>query len=123
MANTSQTPTTHLRQGHSMKGKDMLPVIRRVREIKASGPPPELASISKKYSLGTYSEAELKTEFSKLCGHDITEFLAICDVPDNMEGCRWAVHAAVLQANHAGEPSGQSLQSEQGRGKKQVWRQ
>ncbi len=106
------TPSVYLLAGHSLQGKDMVPVLKRLRALKAGPPPTELASFNKKHLLESYRETQLRVEFERITGHPLAEILDLAGVDNEMEGCRWALHAAVLHANSmAGQPAGQTLQA------------
>ena len=105
-------PATFLKHGHSLKGKDILPVVMRIRQCVDDRPEEaDLASVSRKYSLASYSAPELKTEFSKLTGYQLEEVLQVAGLQPTRQECLLALHCAVLQANAAGAPEGSSLAS------------
>lgn len=101
--------TVYLKAGYTLKGKDVLPVVQRLRAIKEGDEPTELASLRRKYPLGSYTEAELKKEFIGLTGYQLPEVLGLVGMEENLQSCQWAMHAAILQANATGEPAGQAL--------------
>ncbi len=96
-----------LKAGHCMVGRDMLPVVQKLLELKAVGTPPAVwARFTRKHRLPSYSQDELRAEFLKLTGYPASVILGMAAVEDNLEGCRLAAHAAVLHANIAGAPVG-----------------
>jgi hypothetical protein len=69
MASTS-APTLWLKEGHTLRGRDVLPVIMRI--VDAQGVVPEsLASVSRKYPLAAYSMEDLEQECKKLTGYEL----------------------------------------------------
>lgn len=64
-------PKTWLKQNHCLKGKDILPVVLRMKAREEPIPDGELASISPRYHLASYSSQELAIEFEKLVGYNI----------------------------------------------------
>lgn len=65
------SPTTFLKTGASLRGKDVLPVVKRLMastELQEQ----EYCSLSRRHLLSSYTEEELGTEFKKLTGYDIT---------------------------------------------------
>jgi hypothetical protein len=75
----SSTPHVWLKEGHSLRGKDVLLVVMRLLDL---GPEPpledDLASISRKYPLASYSTEDLESETKKLTGYDLTVGVSIC---------------------------------------------
>ena len=76
-SHTSSTATPHvvgpkvwLKEGHTLKGKDTLPVVLRIQSAKTDELE-EMASISKKYPLESYSPEDLDRELKRLSGHDM----------------------------------------------------
>ena len=63
-------PKVWLKANHCLKGKDVLPVALRLRALYGTSPQ-DLASLSKKHSLESYSKEELAIEFKRLTGHEI----------------------------------------------------
>lgn len=66
-----QTPAIFLRDGLSLKGKDMLLVVKRVQASPEEHKDEDYASFSKRHFLTSYSSEELDTEFRKFTGYDI----------------------------------------------------
>ena len=76
-------PSVWLKEGHSLRGKDVLPVVFRLTqteevEIQNS------ASVSRKYPLPSYSVEDLGLEFKKLTGYDITVSLFLLELFMNL---------------------------------------
>ena len=72
-------PKVWLKANHCLKGKDVLPVALRLRALYGTSPP-DLPSLSKKYSLESYSKEELATEFKHLIPSSLLK-RNICGVP------------------------------------------
>ena len=66
------TSMTCLKEGHTLKGKDVLPVIIRIQSTQvAEEGELQLARLSKKYALESYSAEDLDKETRKLSGYDM----------------------------------------------------
>ena len=63
-------PKIWLKQGHSLLSKDVLPVVLRLRELKAN-PPAELAGLTKTHALESYSSQQLAAEFESMTGYKL----------------------------------------------------
>ena len=59
-----------LKQGHSLLNKDVLPVVVRLRELKAN-PPADLAGITKTQALESYFAQQLAAEFESMTGYKL----------------------------------------------------
>lgn len=100
-----------LKEGHCLKGKDVLPVVMLLGQLQEEGPPASLARLTKKHKLGSYEEAELREEFLKLTGYPVANILKLAGVPDTgKDALMMATHAAIIEANTAGGPVEQGLQ-------------
>ena len=64
------TPKVWLKANHCLRGKDVLPVVLRLREIKGD-PPADLAGLTKQHALESYSSAQLSSEFESMTGYKI----------------------------------------------------
>lgn len=94
-----------LKAGHCLQGRDMFPLVRRLLELKAATTPPTpWARFTKRHKLPSYSLTELKAEFYKLTGYQISEVLPTTGILEDIAGCRLAAHAAIIQANLTGGP-------------------
>ena len=74
----SQRPEIWLKEGHTLKGRDVLPVVLRMTKEML---PEDLASPSKKSTLTSYTADELSREFKNLTGYDIQVRIAPFFVP------------------------------------------
>ena len=103
----------YLAVGRCLKGKDLMLVVLALREFNGDNRPDEdeLASISSKHSLTSYTEDELRDEFKKLTGYSASDLLPMAVLHDTIGNIRLATHVAVLHANTL-EPRGQQLQQE-----------
>ena len=61
-----------LKNGHCLKGRDVVPVVLRLQALQEEPDNMELACFSKKYKLDSYSSEELAREFFNLTGHNIS---------------------------------------------------
>jgi hypothetical protein len=71
-----------LRKGHSLRGRDVLPVVMRLSSLSLEDwekrlETHPLASFSNRHALESYSGDELGSEFRKLTGYDITVSVTI----------------------------------------------
>ena len=103
-------PGTYLTAGRSLKGMDILPVVIKLKGFNVDNRPgdDELASISAKFPLTSYTEKELKEEFRKLTGYGIDVVLPLAALDDTIGNVRLALHASVEYANSLPAP-GQTL--------------
>ncbi|XP_064626844.1 uncharacterized protein LOC135487250 isoform X2 [Lineus longissimus] len=112
------TPAVWLKEGHSLRGRDMFPVAARLVHPDEVDPE-NFASLSRRYPLTSYSFDDLGSEFKKLTGYDITAVLGMAQMDDSICNRSLTVHHAVLQANLTGAPAGQTLQACQAKEKGQ----
>lgn len=92
-----------LRPGCHLRGKDILKVVDRLVALPTEADIPELASVSEKYPLVSYSGDELAREFEGLTGRPIQQILRYADYDDSLRNRRFAIHCAVIESN-AQEP-------------------
>ena len=102
-----------LKPKHSLVGRSLLPVIIELKSVTdtATGGDGQgqLARLKKDHPLEHYSVEELMAEFRKLTGDSLTDVLALAGKTSDPENVRFAVHLAVVHANAAGAPRGQTL--------------
>ena len=106
------TPVVYLKQGHSLKGKDTFPVVLSLKHLAPTEERPteaDLASVSKKYPLGSYSDPELKVELKKLTGYSVDDILQAAGLESGRQEYLLALHCVVLQANEMGAPEGSMI--------------
>ena len=63
-------PKTWLKDGHSLIGKDVLPVVLRLKDSNINLKPEELASFSKKYEIKSYAGDDLAKEVKRVTGYE-----------------------------------------------------
>lgn len=97
MAN-GRKPAIFLKQGHSLVGKDTFSLVLRLRALETLDmAPEEMASINPKYSLESYSEPEIRTEFRKLTGHFGVGYFGGGVHNESLQSVRAALHVAVVR--------------------------
>ncbi|XP_064639462.1 uncharacterized protein LOC135495007 [Lineus longissimus] len=100
------SPIVWLKEGHSLRGADVLPVILRFKNLQVDTLQAQesLASVSKKHLLHSYSKEDLNRESKGLTGHEASALLDLIDADDSVENRRHMLHCAVLQANSMAQP-------------------
>lgn len=66
----SDTPTLWLKDRHSLKGKDVLPIAIRLSATSADSVT-EWASTAKKYPLTTFDEKDIEKQFLMVTGYEV----------------------------------------------------
>ena len=100
-------PTT-LKRKHSLKGINILPLIKKVR-AEAGQRVPEYARMQVSKQTEEMPLEELKGHFGGLTGEDSREILKLCDLEYLAENMRCLVHHSIMFANGFGPPKGQEL--------------
>lgn len=103
-------PEKVLKDGHTMLGKSLLSVMKKLEEWDPEDKTQELYRLEKSYPLEAYSELELCREFAKLTGKSTTNVFSIVQIEENKISLRQLVHLTIEQANLLGMPQCQTLQ-------------
>ena len=93
---------------HCLKGKNMLPLVRGVREGQM---PPQLVRFRMNVSMETMEDQEIIDQFRELTGENEKEMIEMAG--KEVESLRLLAHYAVILANECGQPEGQELHREE----------
>lgn len=116
-------PPAVLRKRHTLTGKDIFPLIKRVRGAESPAGP--LARLKMNAPTETMTISEMKTAFRELSGESLEECLQMVgDTANIEEGMKKLLHYAIIYANEVGQPDGQDIsQDEQQVGEPQAKKQ
>lgn len=105
-------PPAVLRKRHTLTGKDIFPLIKRVRG--AEGPAGPLARLKMNAPTETMTISEMKTAFRELSGESLEECLQMVgDTANVEEGMKKLLHYAIIYANEVGQPDGQDISQDE----------
>lgn len=97
-----------LKRRHSLRDKNILPVIKRIRSGQPSGLK-ELARVNKDKKTETFTLDVVNEHVLEITGEQVGELLMLAGREETVEEARWALHCVVLYANEFGQPNGQDL--------------
>lgn len=97
-----------LKRRHSLAGKNILPVKRKVRGFRGDRVQ-NIARVRNNLNTEELLMAELSTLFGELTGENEREVLAMAGREHTEGNLRILLHCSILQANETGEPNGQGL--------------
>ena len=105
---------TVLRKGHTLKGKSLLPLIRRIKD-EAPDAGRALARTSRDIRTEDLTEEQLREAIlglTGLAGDQVAELLDLAGRPHDVEHLRRVLHYAVVIANEQGQkrPAGPTTQ-------------
>nr|XP_034312025.1 uncharacterized protein LOC117684362 isoform X3 [Crassostrea gigas] len=102
---------TVLKRKHSLKGKQLLPVIRKLRDIQDAHGIKQLARTSSARRTENMSNEDVLKAVEDLTGENGIELLELAGKDSNDEDfAKLLLHVCILHANEKGQPEGQDLQ-------------
>lgn len=103
-------PTVFKRK-HSLKGKQLLPVIRKLRDIQDAHGIKQLARTSSARRTENMSNEDVLKAGEDLTGENGIELLELTGKdPNDEDFAKLLLHVCILHANEKGQPEGQNLQ-------------
>ncbi|KAK3107620.1 hypothetical protein FSP39_018487 [Pinctada imbricata] len=97
-------PPTILKRKHSLKGKNLFPLVKKVRDFDSEwrGTFAKLTSLQKTEEL---SKEDCFRAFQEITGEDTKEFISITGKEYNEKNCRVLIlHCTIVHANFCGQP-------------------
>lgn len=102
---------TVLKRKHSLKGKQLLPVIRKLRDIQDAHGIKQLARTSSARRTENMSNEDVLKAVEDLTGENGIELLELAGKdPNDEDFAKLLLHVCILHANEKGQPEGQDLQ-------------
>ena len=98
---------TILKKRHSLKDRNILPLIKKVKGEASS--PTEYARVQTSKRTEEMPLEELKGLFDGITGEDAREILKMCEKDFTPESMRLLLHHTIIFANEFGQPKGQEL--------------
>lgn len=80
---------TWLKEGHSLKGRDFLPIFDRLRELPEELDVADMASPARKYPLASYSAEDLNNEVKRVIGHEMKVGKVYMPLANEGRNCCW----------------------------------
>ncbi|XP_061169412.1 uncharacterized protein LOC133178716 [Saccostrea echinata] len=103
-------PPAVLRKRHSLRGKDIFPLIKRVRA--AEEPDGTLARVKMNTPVESMGREEMNAAFEGLTGESAEECLQMVGGRQE-DDLRKLLHYTILYANEVGQPDGQDLETDE----------
>ena len=100
---------TVLKAKHSLVGRSMIPIIIEMKGSDDMGGDGQFARLKKDHPLEHYNMEELTSEFKKLTGENVADILTLAGKQMEEQCIRYCMHLAIIHANAAGAPKGQTL--------------
>ncbi len=102
---------TVLKRKHSLKGLNLVPLVRRLRTVTESenDMPKDLARADLNTDTESLSNEEMKQSFHAITGEEAVEMLDLAHREENTSNLRLLIHHTVIMANEVGQPRGQTL--------------
>ena len=98
-------PVTVLKRKHSLKGKNIFPLLKKVKESdNVAGSLARLATQTKTDDL---DEDELRRSFKEITGEKADEFLQMAGKTVDLRNLKMLLHHTIIEANKSGQ-SGQT---------------
>ncbi|XP_062606038.1 uncharacterized protein LOC134267842 [Saccostrea cucullata] len=103
-------PPTVLKRRHSLRGKDLFPVIKELRGLEQ--PVKQFARYKINTPLEDMDKEEVINAFRELTGESEKDCLQMAGREMSDENLRTLLHLVILRANEFGQPAGQELAAE-----------
>lgn len=103
-------PPTVLKKRHSLVGKNILPIVRKLRDSNLSIV--NYARFRMNIPLESMPDDEIINSFRELTGESEKECIEMSGKDVSSDTLRALSHFSILHANEFGQPSGQSLQDD-----------
>ena len=103
---------TVLKAKHSLVGRSMIPIIIEMKGSDDMGGDGQFARLKKDHPLEHYNMEELTSVFKKLTGENVADILTLAGKQMEEQCIRYChdcMHLAIIHANAAGAPKGQTL--------------
>ena len=103
-------PTVILKRRHSLLGKNMLPLVRKLRDFNGDRPIATFARLRSTLATESIPGSELAKHFRDLTGENEKEILEMAGREVTDENLMILLHLSIIYANDIGAPDGQELQ-------------
>ena len=100
-------PATVLKRKHSLKGKNIFPLLKRLRDNKGDVPS-SFARLAQQQRTEEMSKEECMKSFKEITGEKPEEFMDMAGVECTERNARLLLHFTIIFANESGQP-GQAL--------------
>ncbi|KAK3103081.1 hypothetical protein FSP39_016318 [Pinctada imbricata] len=102
-------PSITLKRRHSLKGKNILPLVRKMKAVGRGDRMPALARLKSNTPLDEMSRDDVISAFRELTGENEKEILEMAQKECTDGNLRLLLHFGIILANEIGEPTGQAL--------------
>lgn len=102
-------PPTILKRRHTLRGKNLLPVIKKLRGMDQ--PVPQLAKFKINTPLEEMERSQVVSAFRDLTGESEKDCLEMAGREITDENLKCLLHLAIIHANEFGQPDGQNLET------------
>lgn len=105
----SQMPPVILKRRHTLKGKNLIPLVRKMKSA-TGGRIQTLARVKSTLSIEEMTRSEVISAFREITGEDEKEILELAQREVTDANLRHLLHFAIVHANEVGQPAAQNLQ-------------
>lgn len=102
-------PPTILKRRHTLRGKNLLPVIKNLRGMDQ--PVAQLARYKINTPLEEMEIGQVVSAFQELTGESEKDCLEMAGKENTEGNLKCLLHFAIIQANEFGQPDGQNLET------------
>jgi hypothetical protein len=112
MATSDPPPLTTLKRNHSLRGKDLFPLLMRFREERSLLP--VLAGLSRSRPVDGLEVSELKAAIQDLTGRTASDLCSLAGKDEDRNSLRHCLHLVIIHSNEVGAPQAESIGQEEG---------
>ena len=102
-------PSITLKRRHSLKGKNILQLVRKMKAVGRGDRIPALARLKSNAPLDEMARDDVISSFRELTGENEKEILEMAGKECTDNNLRLLLHFSIILANEIGEPTGQTL--------------